>query len=96
MDEKDVYRALLEAQQKGEIVAMATVIRTQGSMPRHAGSKMLVYADGRIVGFLKQRPAVGGETAVRYLVKHVKGEEVPAQFSYRPDVVTFYNLDKFK
>jgi ABC-type sugar transport system substrate-binding protein len=52
--------------------------------------------DGRIVGFLKQRPAVGGETAVRYLVKHVKGEEVPAQFSYRPDVVTFYNLDKFK
>jgi xanthine dehydrogenase accessory factor len=26
------------------------VIRTTGSLPRHAGSKMLVWADGRIVG----------------------------------------------
>ena len=52
--------------------------------------------DGRIVGFMKQKPEVGGETAVRLLVKHIKGEPVPAQFSYRPDVVTIYNLDKFR
>lgn len=50
MDEKEVFRALLEAREKGLPVALATVIRTQGSMPRHAGSKMVVYADGRIVG----------------------------------------------
>lgn len=50
MDEKDVYRALLEAQEKGLAAALATVIRTQGSMPRHVGSKMLVWPDGRIVG----------------------------------------------
>jgi len=50
MDEKDVYRALLEAQEKGLMAALATVIRTQGSMPRHAGSKMLIYPDGRFVG----------------------------------------------
>jgi xanthine dehydrogenase accessory factor len=50
MDEKDVYRAILEAQEKGLPAALATVIRTQGSMPRHVGSKMLIWPDGRIVG----------------------------------------------
>jgi ribose transport system substrate-binding protein len=52
--------------------------------------------EGKIVGFMKQKPEVGGETAVRLLVKHIKGEEVPKQFSYRPDVVTQYNLSKFR
>jgi ribose transport system substrate-binding protein len=52
--------------------------------------------EGKIVGFMKQKPDVGGETAIRFLVKRVKGEPVPAQFSYRPDVVTQYNLDKFR
>ena len=46
----DVIDALHNAQQTGEAVALATVINTQGSMPRHAGSKMLIYADGRILG----------------------------------------------
>lgn len=46
----EVLAALLKAQQDGVPVALATVIRTQGSIPRHAGAKMLVYADGRIVG----------------------------------------------
>ena len=51
MDENDqVFRAVVEANEKGIATALATVIRTQGSMPRHAGSKMLVYADGRIIG----------------------------------------------
>jgi xanthine dehydrogenase accessory factor len=50
MDEKDIYRAILEAQEKGQTVALATVIRGQGSLPRHVGSKMLVWPDGRIVG----------------------------------------------
>ncbi len=50
MDEREVYQALIEAQEKGLPAALATVIRTQGSMPRHAGSKMLVWLDGRIVG----------------------------------------------
>jgi ABC-type sugar transport system substrate-binding protein len=52
--------------------------------------------DGRIVGFLKQKPGVGGETAVRYLVKHANGESVPNRFSYFPDVVTPYNLDSHR
>ncbi|CAG0987185.1 MAG: XdhC family protein [Anaerolinea sp.] len=50
MDEHDIFRALLAAQDQGLEVALCTVIRTTGSMPRHAGSKMLVYPDGKIIG----------------------------------------------
>lgn len=49
-DTRPVYEALLKAQQDNIAVALATVIETQGSMPRHAGSKMLIYTDGSIVG----------------------------------------------
>lgn len=45
-----VLAALVKAQQDGLPVALATVIHTQGSIPRHAGAKMLIYADGQIVG----------------------------------------------
>ncbi|MCE7948209.1 MAG: xanthine dehydrogenase [Chloroflexi bacterium CFX4] len=50
MDEQNVLEALYQAQQSGNAVALATVIRTHGSMPRHAGSKMLIYSDGKIMG----------------------------------------------
>lgn len=52
--------------------------------------------EGRIVGFLKQKPELGGEMAVRLLVKKLKGEEIPAKFSYNPTVVTTYNLDQHR
>lgn len=52
--------------------------------------------DGRIVGFLKQKPELGGEMAVRLLVKKLKGEEIPAKYSYNPTVVTTYNLDQHR
>jgi ABC-type sugar transport system substrate-binding protein len=52
--------------------------------------------EGRIVGFLKQSPDIGGEMAVRFLVKHLAGEKIPARFSYNPSVVTQYNLDQFR
>ncbi|HVU12350.1 MAG TPA: XdhC family protein [Phototrophicaceae bacterium] len=45
-----VYAALLDAQEKGISAALATVVRVIGSVPRHEGSKMLVYADGKFVG----------------------------------------------
>ncbi|MBX3082686.1 MAG: XdhC family protein [Anaerolineae bacterium] len=50
MDDQDIFRAIVDAQNKGLSAALATVIRAQGSLPRHAGSKMLVWADGRIIG----------------------------------------------
>jgi xanthine dehydrogenase accessory factor len=49
-DLQTVYQALLQAQTNGESAALATVIQASGSVPRHAGSKMLVYADGSTVG----------------------------------------------
>lgn len=34
----------------GQAAALCTIIRARGSVPRHVGSKMLVYADGRFEG----------------------------------------------
>ncbi len=45
-----IYEAILEAERSGQPAALATVVRARGSVPRHETSKMLVYADGRIVG----------------------------------------------
>jgi ABC-type sugar transport system substrate-binding protein len=52
--------------------------------------------DGRIVGFLKQKPALGGEMAVRLLSDHLDGKEITARFAYSPDVVTRFNLDQYR
>ncbi len=49
-EDRVVYEALLKAQAEGESAALATVVSVQGSVPRHAGSKMLVRQDGSIVG----------------------------------------------
>jgi len=46
----DVMRAALHAVERGERVALATVVRVRGSAPRHAGARMLVWPDGRTVG----------------------------------------------
>ncbi len=45
-----ILQKLAELERKGEAVALATVVRAQGSVPRHDGSKMLIYPDGRIEG----------------------------------------------
>ena len=45
-----ILQMLAELERKGEPVAVATVVRSQGSVPRHDGSKMLIYPDGRIDG----------------------------------------------
>ncbi|MBI5669419.1 MAG: XdhC family protein [Chloroflexi bacterium] len=49
-EDRAVFQALVEVQAKGDPAALATVISVQGSVPRHEGSKMLVRADGSIVG----------------------------------------------
>ena len=45
-----VIPELADAIRAGEPVVLATVVRTSRSVPRRAGSKMLIYADGRTVG----------------------------------------------
>src|SRR5258706_5605927 len=47
---RDVFDAALAATRDDEAAALVTVIATEGSTPQKAGAKMVVYADGRIVG----------------------------------------------
>lgn len=49
-EDLQILEQLLAAQTRREPVVLATVIRDQGSVPRHAGSKMLIYGDGRTLG----------------------------------------------
>lgn len=51
-----VMRAAIEAMESGRAAALVTVIGIEGSAPRHGGARMLVLADGSIVG------SVGGGT----------------------------------
>jgi xanthine dehydrogenase accessory factor len=46
----DLLAELLEARHAGRPCALATVAATTGSVPRHPGAKMIVYADGTIAG----------------------------------------------
>lgn len=50
MDSYLLYESISNAQLQGQDLALATVVRTQGSVPRHAGSKMIVWPDGTIEG----------------------------------------------
>ena len=44
-----LFRALAELESSGGAGVLCTIIREHGSVPRHAGSKMLVYPDGRVL-----------------------------------------------
>lgn len=48
--EIEVVRSALELLARGERVALATVVATRGSVPRRAGSKMVVAESGRTIG----------------------------------------------
>jgi len=56
------YDRLAEIDRRGLRAAVATVIRTRGSVPRHAGSKMLIFPDGTIEGTIG-----GGEMESRVI-----------------------------
>jgi xanthine dehydrogenase accessory factor len=45
-----ILAELSDAVSGGQGVVLATVVATEGSVPRHAGTKMLVRADGSMVG----------------------------------------------
>jgi xanthine dehydrogenase accessory factor len=47
---QEVFSSLTEALQRGDEVAMVTIVAASGSTPQRVGAKMLVYADGRTVG----------------------------------------------
>ena len=45
-----IYQSLAELEKNNESAALCTVISSEGSTPRHVGSKMLVYPDGKFTG----------------------------------------------
>lgn len=45
-----IFQALSELEKNNEAGALCTVVKSEGSTPRHVGSKMLVYPDGKFVG----------------------------------------------
>jgi xanthine dehydrogenase accessory factor len=46
----DVLAALRDALAQGETVALVTIVAARGSTPQRVGAKMVVHADGRLVG----------------------------------------------
>lgn len=47
---KEILRAILDEKDKDIKKVLATIVTKKGSSPREAGTKMLVYQDGRTVG----------------------------------------------
>ena len=45
-----IYQALSELEKNNESAALCTVVKSEGSTPRHVGSKMLVYPDRKFIG----------------------------------------------
>lgn len=44
------FATVADLERRGQSAALCTIVRARGSVPRHAGSKLLVHADGRIEG----------------------------------------------
>src|SRR5438034_9819487 len=47
---QEVFAAVADALERGESAALVTIVSALGSTPQRIGAKMLVFADGRIVG----------------------------------------------
>lgn len=58
-----IYERLAALEREGGVAAMATIIRASGSVPRHEGSKMLIYPDGQVEG------SIGGGELERRVIE---------------------------
>ena len=63
---ENIFEKILEVQKGRKGSALVTVTRTEGSTPRNAGSKMIVFADGEIFG------SVGGSMVEALVVEKAK------------------------
>ncbi len=62
-----IYQAVARLEEQNEAGALCMVVRSQGSTPRRASSKMLVYPDGRIDGTVG-----GGELENRVIAEALR------------------------
>jgi xanthine dehydrogenase accessory factor len=46
----EILNSLKDTIDQGKPAALCTVVNTKGAVPRHAGTKMIVYSDGSITG----------------------------------------------
>ncbi len=60
---KSIYQALAELEKNNETAVLCTVTSSEGSTPRHVGSKMLVHPDGSFIG------TVGGGEMEQRVIK---------------------------
>ncbi len=74
-----ILQELLSAQKAGEAVVLATIVKATGSVPRHAGTKMLLYENGRFSGTIG-----GGEMESRVVeeAKAALAEDKPRLMRY--------------
>lgn len=63
---ENMFEKVLEVQRDHRASALVTVIKTEGSTPRKVGSKMIVFADGEIIG------SVGGASVEALVVEKAK------------------------
>src|SRR5260370_32603276 len=47
---RELFQEIIHELERGETVAMATIVRRKGSVPREVGAKMLVHRGGKISG----------------------------------------------
>jgi xanthine dehydrogenase accessory factor len=47
---REIFQELIHDLERGETVAMATIVKRKGSVPREVGAKMLVHRGGKISG----------------------------------------------
>lgn len=59
----DIYQEIVKLKAEGEEAALVTVISASGSTPREEGAKMLVRADGSIIG------SIGGGSVELQVIK---------------------------
>ena len=78
-----LYHAIAEIEEHNETAALCTIVRSQGSTPRHTTSKMLVYPDGHILGTIG-----GGEVENRVL-----SEALQAIAEGRPRLLAYNMAD---
>jgi xanthine dehydrogenase accessory factor len=79
---ESIYAALAELERSGAAGAVCTIIRERGSVPRHVGSKMLVYGDGRLLGTVG-----GGEMESRVVAAALEAAEDGQPRSLRYELV---------
>ncbi len=78
-----ILQMMAAAEERGDSFALATIVQARGSAPRHAGTKMMVWENGRF-----QSTIGGGEMEAR-----VVQESTAALAEGKPRLITYALVD---